>query len=561
MNVYKYLTSFICVFIFANSGFAQIPAFPGAEGFGTLTKGGRGGIVLKVTNLKDNGPGSLRAAIEYKGPRIITFEIGGIINLETELKLLNPFVTIAGQTASGDGICIRGEGINILTHDVVIRFLRIRPGDIDFGPKNNWDGVDAITIGNKIPNSVYNIVIDHCSLSWAVDENIGIWGDSHDITIQNCIIAEALLKSKHPKGDHGMGMLINNNSTNISIHHNIFAHNNDRNPYINGHSTVDLRNNIIYNPGGAATDVGANNYQIISYVNNMIIDGPRSRLPADFIIRNLSKQKPKVYINGNKNLDRVFKIKYYLENNTLNSMDTIMYSSLITEIDLKKQPIFPSVTTFTPTEAYDFVINSSGATLPSRDPVDKEVIKDIQTKGDGMVNTKQNTLEWPIFNSGLTLIDNDNDGMPDYWEQVNNLNIANDDNSYDNDGDGYTNIEEYLNRTDPNNVVNESQLFNNILNSNLYNSTNKSVKLNLNQNYPNPCSDSTNLMFSLNMPAKVSIDIFENSGKYVGNILKGFLYEGKYHILWECSSIKPGIYNIVFSSGNKNTSIQTVIQR
>ena len=239
---------FSCLF-----SFSQIPAFPEAEGFGTSTRGGRGGKVLKVVNLNNDGPGSFREALETQGPRIITFAVGGIINLESKLFVDDPWVTVAGQTALGDGICVRGEGIRVRTHDVVIRHIRFRPGDVDFGLSNQWNDVDAVSISGG--DTIFNVVIDHCSLSWAVDENINMWGEVHDITVQNCIISEALLHSKHPKGAHSMGMLIGSKATNISVHHNLFAHNNDRNPHINGVSRVDFRNNVIYNPGGVAIDI------------------------------------------------------------------------------------------------------------------------------------------------------------------------------------------------------------------------------------------------------------------------------------------------------------------
>ncbi len=144
-------------FLFYSACFAQIPNFPGAQGFGAFTVGGRGGKVIKVTSLEDSGPGTLREALTTAGPRIIVFTTGGIINLKTKLTIRDPFVTIAGQTAPGNGICLRGEGVRVSTHDVVIRYLRIRPGEIDFGPVNKWDALDAITIGDTNQGSVQYI--------------------------------------------------------------------------------------------------------------------------------------------------------------------------------------------------------------------------------------------------------------------------------------------------------------------------------------------------------------------------------------------------------------------
>ena len=229
---------------------AQIPAFPGAEGFGSFTPGGRGGKIIEVTNLNPTGKGSFRSACEASGPRIIIFRTGGTISLIKNIRIKNPYVTIAGQTAPGDGICIKGAAIIIETHDVILRGLRIRIGDDISGP--NPENRDGIGIENK-NNPPYNIIIDHCSISWAVDENVSVWYATHDITFQWCIISEALNKSIHPKGSHSMGMLFGapegsvNRPKNISIHHNLFAHNQDRNPKIAGANFCEIINNVIYN--------------------------------------------------------------------------------------------------------------------------------------------------------------------------------------------------------------------------------------------------------------------------------------------------------------------------
>lgn len=184
-----------------------LKAFPGAEGFGTDTPGGRGGTVIKVTNLNNSGAGSLRAALEASGPRIVVFDVAGVIQLDERIEITEPFITIAGQTAPGDGIAIKGSPIDIQTHDVIIRGLRLRIGDGSGDPPGSRDG---ITLGPPWSNpgnvEVYNVVIDHCSISWAIDENIssapdgsGTSGQIYDITISNSIISEALDDSIHPR--------------------------------------------------------------------------------------------------------------------------------------------------------------------------------------------------------------------------------------------------------------------------------------------------------------------------------------------------------------------------
>ena len=180
------------------------PAFPGAQGFGSTTKGGRDGKLFFVTNLNSDGPGSFREACEAKGPRIVIFRVGGTITIEKSISIQNPYITIAGQSAPGDGICIRGAAIKITTHDVIVRGLRIRIGD---GPGPAPDNRDGLSIANN-SKQPYNIIIDHCSISWAIDENFQLWYPCNSITIQWCIISEGLHNSLHPKRPHSSGLII-----------------------------------------------------------------------------------------------------------------------------------------------------------------------------------------------------------------------------------------------------------------------------------------------------------------------------------------------------------------
>lgn len=240
----------------------EAPAFPGALGWAaTTTRGGRGGDIIRVTTLENEGPGSLRAAIETEGPRIIVFEVGGVIDLEKQtLVVADPFVTIAGQTAPSPGVTLIRGGMDIRTHDVIVQHLRIRPGDVGEPRGSGW-GEDAISTV-----SAYNVIIDHCSLTWATDENLSAsgprftgdtpdeWrkGTSYNITFSNNIIAEGLSDSTHPKFEHSKGSLIHDNVSNILIYGNLYAHNYERNPLFKGGVRGAIVNNFIYNPGPRA---------------------------------------------------------------------------------------------------------------------------------------------------------------------------------------------------------------------------------------------------------------------------------------------------------------------
>jgi len=236
-------------------------AFPGALGWASATPGGRGGEIIRVTNLNSEGPGSLRAAIEADGPRIVVFEVGGVIDLEMKtLRLRNPFITIAGQTAPSPGITLIRGGMDISAHDVIVQHLRIRPGSADQGWMSGWDEDGIATVG------AYNVIIDHCSLTWATDENLSAsgprftgstpveWraGTSHNITFSNNIVGESLAYSSHSKGEHSKGSLIHDNVTGLLIIGNLYAHNYERSPLFKGGVHGVIVNNLIYNPGPRA---------------------------------------------------------------------------------------------------------------------------------------------------------------------------------------------------------------------------------------------------------------------------------------------------------------------
>jgi pectate lyase len=247
-----------------------VPAFPGAEGFGAQSLGGRGGKVLFVTNLDDGGPGSLRAAVEADGPRTVVFRVSGTIALKSALVVRNSHVTIAGQTAPGDGICLKDCGLVVAADHVIVRYLRCRPGD------NAGGEPDAMSI-----SSGHNIIVDHCSASWSVDETLSASssGGLGNVTVQWCIISESLNESTHHKGAHGYGALIRGGHGNgYTYHHNLFAHHKARLPRPGNYNDrdedpkgfiFDFRNNVIYNWGGSFAGYNADGSNGVSSITKM----------------------------------------------------------------------------------------------------------------------------------------------------------------------------------------------------------------------------------------------------------------------------------------------------
>ena len=442
-----------------NTAWAQLPAFPGAEGFGATTTHGRGGQVLEVTNLNDTGPGSLRAAIETPGKRIIIFRVGGVIQLDTKLNILDPYCMIAGQTAPGDGICLKGSALNIATHDVVVRYLRIRPGDGAGENPEDRDGIGVYpfaALEQGYPGQAYNIVIDHCSTSWSIDENVSFYGslfprsdvEVRDITLQWTIVSEALEDSSHPKGPHSKGILVAGGAHRISMHHNLLGHNVERNPLFKTGTNADLVNNVLCNaPGGIGfvdEDNGAKhpNPSSLNLVGNIAIEGPNTQ--GDGYILKVDgqylKQKAKFYLEGNISKNR---------NN--NSQDEWAGVDLFNTQEKKfraNQPALtaPAVTTSNAFEAYDNVLAQAGATVPARDAVDTRVVSEVESRTGSFIDSPAQVGGYPAYSGGTAPADTDQDGMSDAWEVANGLN-KNDasDRNGDANGNGYTNVEEYLN--------------------------------------------------------------------------------------------------------------------
>lgn len=227
----------------------KLPIFPGAEGFGTDTPAGRGGAVFIVDTLAADGPGSLQAALTAAGPRTVVFEVGGVIRLRDNITIDHPFLTVAGQTAPSPGITLSGAGLEIRAHDVLIQHLHIRPGDAAEGPDPTVRDAVAIVGLEDGTRDVHHVVIDHCSMSWAIDENVSTWYRGvRDVTLSNSLISEALDDSLHPEGPHGKGVLVGDHTRRFSMVNNVLAYNPDRNPILKGDTSALIANLYVYDP-------------------------------------------------------------------------------------------------------------------------------------------------------------------------------------------------------------------------------------------------------------------------------------------------------------------------
>jgi pectate lyase len=441
---------------------AAIPAFPGAEGAGAFTRGGRGGKVFEVTNLKDGGPGSLRAAVEAQGPRIVIFRVSGVVTLEKLLTISNPYLTVAGQTSPGDGICIRGQTTEINTHDVVLRHLRFRRGNI----KDRNDALGGYPVGN--------IIVDHCSTSWGLDENLSLYRymkkiprapdkkmPAENITIQWCISSEALDLNNHAFGATWGGR-------NCSFHHNLFACNTGRNPSIGWGDHFDFRNNVLFNWRHRTVD-GGDASSMVNIVANYYKPGPavndgaaRYRIcrPQHLDMHSEAQRDGKWYVADNVVVGNPKVTADNWDGGV--QFDDVESKAQIKGLIAKVRAVAPApaaaITQQTAEQAYELVLAEAGATLPRRDPVDRRIINIVRTGkptyGNGIIDIPSDVGGWPEYKSAPAPTDSDHDGMPDKWEERFGLKSNEPaDGAEDADRDGYTNVEEWLNGTDPTEYV------------------------------------------------------------------------------------------------------------
>ncbi len=412
----------------------QPPAFPGAEGFGARTPGGRGGRVLVVRTLAEEGPGSFREAVTAPGPRTVVFAVGGLITLASAVEIREPYLTLAGQSAPGDGICIRGSQVSIRTHDVIVRHLRFRPGDRSKGE------VDAL----DVMGDSRDVIIDHCSTTWSIDENLSPSGAIRNITVQWSLIAEALNRSLHSKGAHGYGSLVRA-AGGVTLHHNLWAHNSARNPRLGDNygnppwPVFDVRNNVIYDYGDMASGMTGDHLSA-NYVANYVRPGPSSDRKRGIIV--FTDTAATSYFVRNNVVDG--RPDWTQDNTLLFDRTSIGGRRLVT---LAPEPFdVPPVRTTGADEALRDVLAGAGATLPRRDAVDARIVGQVEQRSGRIIDSQAQVGGWPEYRPAAAPPDADSDGLPDQWESSRGLNPRDPADASKTGGpDGYTNIERYLN--------------------------------------------------------------------------------------------------------------------
>lgn len=564
---WKFNILIVVLLAFVLQGICQekTPAFPGADGYGKYVTGGRGGEVIYVTHLKDNTDqwgagytGSFRAALETPGnhPITILFKVGGVIHPQATLECSRNNVTIAGQTALGEGICIRGVGINFSGDNIIVRHLRFRVGDEVL--QNN----PAFTFSNG-----KKAIFDHCSFSWSIEENVNIT-DVDSVTLQWCINSESLYHSSHGKGDRGYAAQWG--GMHSSYHHNLLAHHNSRVPRQNGcrnddkEVTWDYRNNVHYNWGTDGAFYGGevdlmDGYSHSNLINNYYKPGPAtttSKSSQYFCAPSLGKYDPPIFGHG----------LWYLEGNVMyDNPDKTNdnFSGLSGPEEHKAAAVFEVVPiTATPAEqAYIDVLENSGATLPKRDSIDMRIIDEVKAQSatfggvygeaKGIIDSHASTKPagaasdwsaWGIYtsvNKTDAPTDTDEDGIPDWWETANGLDSLDitDGKAPADDNSGYTNLEIYLNSKD----VGKSGPT----------SIRKVERIARCSIYPNPVSDYFTVSSTTNLEL---VEIYNIVG------IKVLEYKASIENKYDVSAIQKGQYLVKLTFANGQTRVTRLIK-
>ncbi len=590
----RFITKFCCIalLLFPLKGMfsyaQQVPAFPGAEGHGRYVTGGRGGMVYHVTSLDDYASGATPAqgTLRYgldkiTSARTIVFDVSGTIQLKQQLKIKNDNLTIAGQTAPGDGICLAGWPVTITCNNVILRYIRFRMGDRE---SINADGADAL--GTR---DYKNIIVDHCSVSWSSDECCSLYG-TENLTLQWSIISESMRLSGHTKGAHGYGGIWGGDHA--SFHHNLMAHNDSRVPRLGPaektqtRELIDIRNNVYYNWKGNGCYGGEG--MKANIVNNYYKPGPATAYASSLVkyrivaidirtqayVDTYPAFKPMVNVWGN----------FYIDGNVMEGNSTVtndnwtkgVYDQIsssygissVTKDTIKLRSPLPTgvITTHTAQKAYEQVLLYAGCSL-SRDEIDKRIVSETQNKTftftgsksgssyPGIIDSQDNTKPvgassdwspWPTLAQTAAPVDSDGDGMPDNWETVHRLNpaLSQDGNEKSVDPNGeYTNLEVYLNGLveEVTNKQNEGGTISSSIHSEICDGDKLMVSA-----YPNPVKEYLTISSNseLNKAELVTL---------TGSLLHVFTLEGTQSNI-NLSSLNDGVY-VLRISDNKERCV------
>ena len=510
----------LSVFLLCYAGalYSQQLAFPTAEGYGKYAVGGRGGKVIEVTNLNSSGQGSFAAAVAASGPRTVVFRVSGTI--DADVTISNDYITIAGQTAPGDGITLKGS-LGISASEVIIRYIRAR----------------AEASGDAVGGGHYdnNIILDHISASWSSDEVFSVY-QNHYVTIQWCMITEAC------GNGHNFGGIWGNEYS--TYHHNLFAHNLSRTPrWCSGAMECDYRNNVVYNwghnscYGGEPQQSGRPyfDHTTINMIANYCKAGPATQSGVRDRIANPSSggswYVAENYVDG---------YPAVTADNWL-GVDGSGFTKLTEPWDA--MPINQQ----TAEDAYQTVLDYAGCSFPNRDPVDARIIEEVRngttTYGNnGIINNPSEVGGWPALAAGTPYTDSDHDGMSDDWEDANGLN-KNDPEDRNNIGEGgYTNLEIYLNAmiSYPTGIKESAGLV--------------PAEFTLEQNYPNPFNPTTKIEFSISEKTKVKLEVFNIKGSSVAILLDEVRTPGNYSVEFNGSNLSSGFYVYKLTTDNDTFS-------
>jgi pectate lyase len=507
----------------AGTLYSQQLAFPTAEGYGKHTVGGRGGTVIEVTNLNSSGPGSFAEAVAASGPRTVVFRVSGTIDADVDIN--NDYITIAGQTAPGDGITLKGS-LGIDANQVIIRYIRVRAE------------ASGDAIGGRYGN---NIILDHVSASWSADEVLSVYHNDY-VTIQWCMITEAG-SSSHKFG----GIWGNDYGT---FHHNLFAHNASRNPrWASGCGNNDYRNNVIYNwgynscYGGEASQTGDErfNFTNINMIANYYKAGPATESGVRDRIA-----EPSAHAAGDEG-------SWYVAENFVSGYPAVTADNWLgvdgnEYIGLVDPWPAMAITQQTAEAAYNAVLDRAGCSFPNRDSVDERIIDEVRngtaTYGDnGLISHPNDVGGWPILTSAPAPDDTDHDGMPDSWEAANGLNPSDPGDRNGIGEGGYTNLEIYLNGMVGGNPTSVKESAGSV-----------PAEFALEQNSPNPFNPSTRIGFVVPFHTRVRIDVYDVLGRKVAELIDEEKPAGRYEVEFNAKNLKSGVYIYRLTYSDKTLS-------